>query len=73
MPVDADGIFIPVVTWRRWWRISRAEIAPLLKRGVLGAFVAYGSCGAIMLATRLDQVGEAALMAAGAVVMLKAG
>ena len=57
-----DGIFIPVVTWRRWWRISRAEVLPLLKRGVLGAFVAYGSFGAIMLATRLDRVGEAAVL-----------
>ena len=57
-----DGIFIPVVTRARWLSISRDEVVPLLKRGVLGAFVAYGSFGAIMLATRLDRVGEAAVL-----------
>jgi drug/metabolite transporter (DMT)-like permease len=35
---------------------------PLMKRGVLGAFVAYFSFGSIMLATRLDKVGEAAVL-----------
>lgn len=57
-----DGIFIPVVTHRRWRQLPAAEIAPLLKRGVLGAFVAYFSFGSIMLATRLDKVGEAAVL-----------
>lgn len=57
-----DGIFIPVVTWRRWSRMARAEVLPLLQRGVIGAFVAYFSFGAIMLATRLDKVGEAAVL-----------
>jgi drug/metabolite transporter (DMT)-like permease len=57
-----DGIFIPVVTWRRWSRLAREEVLPLAKRGVLGAFVAYFSFGAIMLATRLDRVGEAAVL-----------
>ena len=57
-----DGIFIPVVTARRWIRLPRAEVLPLLRRGILGAFVAYFSFGAIMLATRLDKVGEAAVL-----------
>jgi drug/metabolite transporter (DMT)-like permease len=57
-----DGIFIPVLTQRRWRQLPAAEIAPLLKRGVLGAFVAYFSFGSIMLATRLDKVGEAAVL-----------
>jgi drug/metabolite transporter (DMT)-like permease len=57
-----DGIFIPVVTQRRWRALARSEVVPLLKRGVLGAFVAYFSFGAIMLATRLDSVGEAAAL-----------
>lgn len=57
-----DGIFIPAVTARRWLRLPATEILPLLKRGVLGAFVAYFSFGAIMLATRLDKVGEAAVL-----------
>lgn len=57
-----DGVFIPVVTARRWRQLPAAEIMPLLKRGVVGAFVAYFSFGAIMLATRLDKVGEAAVL-----------
>ncbi|HLQ18230.1 MAG TPA: EamA family transporter [Tabrizicola sp.] len=57
-----DGIFIPVITQARWRRLPAAEIVPLLKRGVLGAFVAYFSFGSIMLATRLDKVGEAAVL-----------
>ena len=57
-----DGIFIPAVTHRRWRQLPVAEITPLLKRGVLGAFVAYFSFGSIMLATRLDKVGEAAVL-----------
>lgn len=42
--------------------MPRGDIQPLVKRGVLGAFVAYFSFGAIMLATRLDRVGEAAVL-----------
>lgn len=57
-----DAIFIPVVTHRRWRQLPATEIAALLKRGVLGAFVAYFSFGSIMLATRLDKVGEAAVL-----------
>jgi drug/metabolite transporter (DMT)-like permease len=57
-----DGIFIPLVTHRRLRQLPAAEIVPLLKRGVLGAFVAYFSFGSIMLATRLDKVGEAAVL-----------
>ena len=57
-----DGIFMPIVTHRRWRALPGTEIAPLLKRGVLGAFVAFFSFGAIMLATRLDKVGEAAVL-----------
>lgn len=57
-----DGIFIPLVTQGRWRQLPAGEIVPLLKRGVLGAFVAYFSFGSIMLATRLDKVGEAAVL-----------
>ena len=57
-----DGIFIPVVTHARWRQLPAVEIVPLLKRGVLGAFVAYFSFGSIMVATRLDKVGEAAVL-----------
>jgi drug/metabolite transporter (DMT)-like permease len=37
-------------------------LRPLLVRGLIGAIVAYGSFGSIMLATRLGQVGEAAIL-----------
>ncbi|TMV89504.1 multidrug transporter [Thioclava sp. BHET1] len=57
-----DGLFMPVVTARRWIKLPVGEIVPLLKRGVLGAIVAYFSFGSIMLATRLDKVGEAAVL-----------
>ena len=57
-----DGVFIPLVSHRRLRQLPRAEWPALLKRGVLGAFVAYFSFGSIMLATRLDKVGEAAVL-----------
>jgi len=50
------------VTLGRWRRLPASEFAPLLRRGLLGAVVAYFSFGAIMLATRLDNVGEAAVL-----------
>lgn len=57
-----DGWFMPLLALRRLRRVPAAEIGALLKRGVIGAIVAYFSFGAIMLATRLDKVGEAAVL-----------
>ena len=57
-----DGILFPVLMARRLLRLSRAEAMPLLRLGITGAFVAYFSFGSIMLATRLDKVGEAAVL-----------
>ncbi|PTE12827.1 EamA family transporter [Pseudogemmobacter blasticus] len=57
-----DSLFIPAVTVRRWWGLAHEEVIPLLKRGILGAIVAYFSFGAIMLATRIDKVGQAATL-----------
>lgn len=57
-----DGVFVPVITHRRWRALAWPEVMPLLKRGLIGAFVAFFSFGAIMLATRLDKVGEAAVL-----------
>jgi drug/metabolite transporter (DMT)-like permease len=57
-----DGIFMPLATFRRWRNLPSSEFVPLLRRGVIGAFVAYFSFGSIMLATRLDNVGEAAVL-----------
>lgn len=57
-----DGWFIPAVTFRRWRRLPSAETLPLLRRGLFGAIVADFSFGGIMLATRLDNVCEAAVL-----------
>ena len=57
-----DSVFMPVWTWRRWSTLASSELVPLLKRGVFGAFVAYFSFGGIMLATRIDKVGQAAVL-----------
>jgi drug/metabolite transporter (DMT)-like permease len=57
-----DAWFMPVLTVRRWRALPRAELGPLARRGVTGAVVAFFSFGAIMVATRLDKVGEAAVL-----------
>jgi len=47
----------------RWRHVpDRPAIGPLARRGILGAVIAWGSFGSVMLATRLDQVGEAAVL-----------
>ena len=57
-----DGVLFPLLMARRLVRLSVAEAVPLVRRGVVGALVAYASFGSIMLATRLDKVGEAAVL-----------
>ncbi|OOY10476.1 EamA family transporter [Thioclava sp. F36-7] len=57
-----DGWFMPIFTARRWTKLPSSEMVPLIKRGIIGAIVAYFSFGSIMLATRLDKVGEAAVL-----------
>ena len=59
-----DGLFfMPPVAAYLWWRTpDRPALGPLMARGVIGAFVAFFSFGAIMMATRLDKVGEAAVL-----------
>ena len=57
-----DGVFMPVITWRRWWRLPRAEVGGLVRRGLIAAIVAFASFGGIMLATRIGNVGQAAVL-----------
>ena len=38
------------------------QILPLILRGIIGGFIAIFSFGSIMIATRLDSVGEAAVI-----------
>ncbi|MFT7593552.1 MAG: drug/metabolite transporter (DMT)-like permease [Paracoccaceae bacterium] len=58
-----DGCVMPVVAFLRWRNMTdRPAPGPLMLRGVIGGFVAFFSFGAVMLATRLDKVGEAAVL-----------
>ncbi|MFD2174174.1 EamA family transporter [Rhodobacter lacus] len=57
-----DAWFMPLITLRRWRHIPAADWPDLVKKGVIGAIVAYFSFGAVMMATRLDRVGEAAVL-----------
>jgi len=58
-----DGMSILPVAGLRWRNmVARPAIGPLALRGVAGGLVAFFSFGSIMLATRLDKVGEAAVL-----------
>ncbi|TRW94866.1 EamA family transporter [Paracoccus sp. M683] len=57
-----DSLFIPLITWRRIASLPNSELPGLALRGVIGAIVAFASFGAIMLATRIDEVGRAAVL-----------
>lgn len=58
-----DGFVMPLVAVLRYRRIpQKPALPPLLLRGFAGGLVAYFSFGFIMLATRLDNVGEAAVL-----------
>lgn len=53
----------PLVLALRWRHLDiRPAPRDWLRGGFLGALVAYGSFGSVMLATRLDKVGEAAVL-----------
>ena len=60
-----DGFFMPILAVRRYFALEpqvRPALPPLMRRGVVGGLVAYLSFGSIMMATRLDKVGEAAVL-----------
>lgn len=58
-----DGLTFPVIAFMRWRRMDNPpHPAPLMLRGIIGGIVAIASFGSIMVATRLDKVGEAAIM-----------
>ena len=55
------AVDFPILAWLRYRQMSAPPTpAPLLLRGLAGALIAYISFGGVMLATRLDKVGEAA-------------
>ena len=57
-----DGMIMPIATAGRIRALPRADWPALAKLGFGGAIVAFFSFGAVMLATRLDKVGEAAVL-----------
>lgn len=58
-----DGTALPVVAWLRWRNMAaRPAPGPLILRGIAGGIIAFLSFGSIMVATRLDKVGEAAVL-----------
>ncbi len=58
-----DGAVLPFYAFLRWRAmINPPTPGPLMVRGISGGIVAFMSFGAIMLATRLDKVGEAAVL-----------
>ncbi|SLN57877.1 EamA-like transporter family protein [Falsiruegeria litorea R37] len=58
-----DGATFPFIAYARWRKMpDRPAPAPLMLRGVIGGLVAFMSFGSVMLATRLDKVGEAAVL-----------
>lgn len=58
-----DSWLFPIIAMRRYRRINHPPpLAPLMMRGLVGGLIAFLSFGAVMMATRLDKVGEAAVL-----------
>ncbi|MFN3157025.1 EamA family transporter [Marivita cryptomonadis] len=58
-----DGIAMPIIAALRYRNMThKPALGPLAVRGVIGGLVAFFSFGSIMVATRLDNVGEAAVL-----------
>lgn len=58
-----SAVDFPLIAWVRRQRMTEPPaLGPLMKRGFIGAFLAFGSFGSVMMATRLDKVGEAAVL-----------
>lgn len=51
-----------LAAWRYRRMIAPPTLGPLVSRGLFGALIAWFSFGGVMLATRLDKVGEAAVL-----------
>mgnify|MGYP001024620123 CR=1 FL=1 len=58
-----DGLVMPPFAYLRWRNMAyRPDPGPLMLRGFIGGVLAFLSFGAVILATRLDKVGEAAVL-----------
>lgn len=59
----ADGLIFPWISLVRYRAMPNPpDLGPLLLRGFAGGLVAYVSFGSVMLATRIDKVGQAAVL-----------
>lgn len=57
------AVDMPLIAAWRWRRMTeRPGAGQLVRLGVTGAVIGWGSFGTVMLATRLDKVGEAAVL-----------
>ncbi|WP_322868108.1 EamA family transporter [Aquicoccus sp. G2-2] len=58
-----DGIVFPILATLRFRALpAPPPLKPLLRMGFFGSLIAFASFGSIMMATRLDKVGEAAVL-----------
>jgi drug/metabolite transporter (DMT)-like permease len=58
-----DGIAMPIIALRKSKDdFNYSELKSLVPREIIGGLIAFFSFGGIMLATRLDKVGEAAVL-----------
>jgi len=58
-----DGLVFPVLATMKYRAmVNPPDLGPLMTRGFIGGLVAFVSFGSVMLATRLDNVGEAAVL-----------
>ena len=58
-----DGLTFPVLGVLRYRAlVNPPALGGLMKRGFIGGLIAYISFGSVMMATRLDKVGEAAVL-----------
>jgi drug/metabolite transporter (DMT)-like permease len=58
-----DGLIFPWIALRHYVRMaSPPEPWGLMRRGLAGGLIAYLSFGSVMLATRIDKVGQAAVL-----------
>ncbi|MGR3456152.1 DMT family transporter [Pseudooceanicola sp.] len=57
------AVDMPLIAAWRWRRMSQTPpVRDVFRLGVTGAVIGWGSFGTVMLATRLDKVGEAAVL-----------
>ena len=57
------GFGFPMIAFHRWRGLEpRPAVIPLVKRGIIGAMVAFVSFATLMLATRIGKVSEAAAL-----------